>query len=81
MKNEHWIIYHETQDPPGIHIVAVRHTPEEAQEALENAAHEKAQQANMVRKTLFKKGQSCGRVLDASDFSYHYVTAHVKGTA
>ena len=78
MKNEHWIIYREQQDPRCMHILAVCHTSEEAQEALENAAREEARRANTLRKTLFENGQSCGRERTAADFSYRYITAGVR---
>lgn len=80
MKNEHWIIYRNQRDPDCMHIVAVCHTSDEAQVALDNAAGEEAKQANTLRKTLFENGQSCGCEVDARNFAYRYVTAHVKGT-
>jgi len=77
MKNEHHIIYRHQEDPPGILIVAVRHTTEEAQAALESAAADEAQRVNASRTARFKRGGECGREVSAADFTHTYITAHV----
>lgn len=77
--NEHWIIYREQQDPPGVRFIAVCHSAEEASAALDDAAELEARAVNEARQARFDSGQECGHEVSAADFTHAYITAHIVG--
>ncbi len=81
MKTTHWIIYRNTNDPPGIEFVNICHSAEEAKQALTDSAQYEADRANQKRADDFKKGYQSGRRLNADDFKHDYITAKVTTTS
>ncbi len=77
MMQEHWIIYREERDPPGVKFVAVCHSEDQAKQALEGAAASEAEQYNEGRARNFEQGYQCAAKAKASDFTYTYITAHI----